>query len=175
MPPAPTATPVPTNAPTPEPVLEPIVGRPSIVNDVTDEEGNPLNKVGTVLNANIDKITPEGAKKSLIYQWYVRESDGTLTAIDGATEPTLTLTENELNKQLLVAVTGNEDEGYYGTRNSFPYDATQQKEKIKGTVKIINETKAKDSVTGEEYEVKREGTILTADIDGVTPEDLTIH
>lgn len=171
LPPAPTATPVPTNAPTPEPVLEPIVGRPSIVNDVTDEEGNPLNKVGTVLNANIDKITPEGAKKSLIYQWYVRESDGTLTAIDGATEPTLTLTENELNKQLLVAVTGNEDEGYYGTRNSFPYDATQQKEKIKGTVKIINETKAKDSVTGEEYEVKREGTILTADIDGVTPED----
>lgn len=166
----PTPTVAPSDAPSPTPVLSPIMGRPSIVNDITDEDGNPLNKVGTVLKTNIAKITPVDAQDSLGYQWYIQESNGKLTPIEGATEKTYALTEDTLNKTLIVAVTGDEEHGYYGTKNSTPYVATQEKVSIKGTVSIINETKNKDK-DGKWYEAKREGTILTADISGITPED----
>ena len=48
--------------------------------------------------------------------------------------------KERLNKDLVVSVTADEDSGYYGTRRSFPYTTTQQRESIKGTVGIINET-----------------------------------
>lgn len=168
LPAAPTATPAPSDA---APELTAISGRPTIVNDVTDEEGNPKNEVGTVLKADVEGIAPAGARDSLTYQWYIREKNGTLTKIEGATGSTLTLTENELDKNLVVSVTASEDAGYYGTSRSFPYTAAQEKIAISGPVKIVNETKNKDTVTGEEYEVKHEGTVLTADITGIDPED----
>lgn len=171
VPAAATPTPAPSDAPSATPAPVAIGGgRPVIENDTTDEEGNDLNKEGTVLTANIDKITPEGAKATLTYQWSIRETDGTLTKIEGATGKNYTLRKEDLNKDLVVSVTADEDSGYYGTRRSFPYTTTQQRESIKGTVGIINETTEKDA-NGDPYEVKREGTILTADIDGVTPED----
>lgn len=171
LPAAATPTPAPTNEPSATPEPSPILGRPSIVNNKVDEDGNPLNIAGeTVLTANVDKITPAAARDSLTYQWYIRESDGTLTKIENATKETLTLTEDTINKTLVVTVTADEEHGFYGSSNSFPYDATQEKVSIKGTVSIINETKEKDG-DGNWYEVNHEGTILTADISDIKPED----
>lgn len=166
------AAPVVTTAPpaSDAPVIKDITGKPIIESNTVEEDGTPVNKIGTILTADVDRVGPKEARDSLIYQWYIKESDGSLTPIDGATDKTLKLTENELDKKLVVSVTGNKEAGYNGTRNSNPYEATQTKTSITGKPKIINETKGKDIGTGESYEVKREGTILTADIDDVGPE-----
>lgn len=156
--------------PTPTPILTTIMGKPSIVNNDKDTDGNTVNAVGTVLTADIDAITPAAARDSLKYQWYIVDENGDTTAIDGATDKTFTLTDKELNKKLTVAVTAEESKGYQGTQFADPYDTTQQKKEIQGTVSIVNETKQKKA-DGNEYEVKREGAILTADISGITPKD----
>lgn len=168
IPAAATPTPAPSGAATEEPAPSPILGRPSIENDKIDEESNPLNVKGAVLTANIDKITPVGAKDSLIYQWSFRESDGSLTPIDGANGKSYTLREEDLDKTIVVSVKGNEDEGYYGTRISFPYDTTRQKVAITGKVGVVNKTINEED--GKQYEVKREGTVLEADISGIGPD-----
>lgn len=166
------AAPVVTSTPSAsdEPVVRDITGKPIIESNTTDTDGTPINKIGTILTADVDRIGPKEARDSLIYQWYIKETDGSLTPIDGANDKTIKLTESELDKKLVVSVTGNRDAGYNGTRNSNPYESTQTKTSITGTPKIINETKGKDLETGKSYEVKREGTILTADVDGISPE-----
>lgn len=170
--PVPSASPQPTKDPYGEyDELEMITGRPSIVNtnDKVDDEGNPVNEVGAVLEANIDEVRPNDAKDSLLYQWYVQEPDG-LKPIDGATEPTYTLTADDLDKRIVVSVTGNEDEGYYGTRNSLPYEAAQEKTPITNKPTIKNHTKGTNEA-GVEYEIKRAGTVLEAVIDDIDPQD----
>jgi hypothetical protein len=148
-----------TETPTPTPAAKTISGKPVIVNDTN------VNEVGTVLTADTSNVKgSDGATDlELTYQWYVKDENGTLTPIEGATGSTYTLTEDTLDKDLVVGVTGTGD--YTGTRNSNPYTAAQTKIDIEGKPKIVNETIGKDG-----NEIVRQGTILFANVDDVDPE-----
>lgn len=102
----------------------PISGVLTIENQTLDDEGNPINKTGTVLSANIDGIEPEGAKPTLTYQWWVTDDDGVLRPIPGATDPNYILTEEDLDRYVAVRVSGDEVE-YTGTVSALPYNTAR--------------------------------------------------
>lgn len=102
----------------------PISGVLTIDNKTLDDEGKPINKAGTVLSANIDGITPEGAKPTLTYQWWITDDDGVLRPIPGATDPNYILTADDLDRKVAVRVSGDEVE-YTGTVAALPYDTAR--------------------------------------------------
>lgn len=121
-----------------------------------------------ILKANVDNIVPVAAQKVLDYQWYVVNGDS-YTKIPGATDETYTVPEEYQGKQLVVTVSPNAETGedYEGSVTSTPYTVPEKntpKEAIKGTVVIENtSTDDKGNVA------VKAGSILTADITGVTP------
>lgn len=123
-----------------------------------------------ILKANVDNIVPVAAQEVLDYQWYVVNGDSYIK-IPGATEETYTVPEEYQGKQLVVTVTPNSETGedYEGSVTSTPYlvpDKNTPKEAIKGTVVIQNtSTDDKGNVA------VKAGSILTADITGVTPQE----
>lgn len=100
-----------------------ISGKPVIQNQTTDDSGNPIIKEGAVLSADITNVTPAGSHDTLTYQWYIKNSDGSLTPIDGATYQHYTLTVDTVDKELVVRAYGNGD--YTGEVVSDPYDTTR--------------------------------------------------
>lgn len=99
-----------------------ISGKTVIKNQTTDDEGNPVNKEGTVLFADVTGVIPTWSHDSLTYQWYVKDGD-TLTPISGAEDKNYVLTADTVDKEIVVTVTGN---GLYkGEISSDPYDTTR--------------------------------------------------
>lgn len=103
--------------------LTPISGIVPINNKDKDEKGNDVVKVGTVLSAGIYGVDPAGSHDTLTYQWYIKVDDESLVAIPDAVYPNYVVTEDTLNKDLVVAVSGNGK--YYGEIISDPYDTTR--------------------------------------------------
>ncbi len=104
--------------------LIPITGKPIIKNiSQKDSEGNDVVKVGTVLEADITGVDPAGSHDTLTYQWYYKDGDDLVAVGDESTSPLLVLTEDILDKELVVEVYGNGK--YYGALESDPYDATR--------------------------------------------------
>lgn len=104
--------------------LIPITGKPVIKNvSQKDSEGNDVVKVGTVLEADITGVGPEGSHDTLTYQWYYKDGDNLVKVGDESASPLLVLTEDILDKELVVEVYGNGK--YYGALESDPYDATR--------------------------------------------------
>lgn len=103
--------------------LIPISGNVTISNKDKDEKGNDVVKVGTVLTAEIAGVDPEESHDTLTYQWYIKVDDESYVAIEDAVYPNYVLTEDTLNKDLVVAVSGNGK--YYGEIISVPYDTTR--------------------------------------------------
>ena len=107
----------------------PISGLPLIVNQTTDDNGNPVVSENTVLTAvvtatdNSNGVTPVGSHDTLTYQWYTQANDGTLTPIEGATSANYQLTTDTIGKKIVVTATGNGD--YTGTVTSKPFTATR--------------------------------------------------
>lgn len=99
-----------------------LAGKPAIVPD------NREGKAGTVLTADLTNVGPAAARDQVTYQWYTVEN-GTQTPIQGATEKNYILTSDDVDKQLIVKVTGNGN--YYNTLASAPYDATRTNSDIK--------------------------------------------
>lgn len=93
-----------------------------------DDNGKDINREGTVLGADISGVNPYGSHSTLSYQWYTVEN-GTETPIPGAVEKNYILTSNDVDKHLVVKVTGNGK--YYNTLASTPYDATRTNSDIK--------------------------------------------
>ena len=121
----PTATPtiVPTKAPEDEPLI-PITGKPVVKNiSQKDSEGNDVVKEGTVLEADITGVNPSGSHATLTYQWYYKDGENLVKIGTESTSSKLVLTENVLDKDIVVEVYGNDK--YYGTLISEPYDATR--------------------------------------------------
>lgn len=141
-----------------------ITGNPVIKNQNTDADKNEINEVGTVLSADITEITPNDSQDSLTYQWYIKNGD-TLTPIDGATSQNYTLTADTLNKELVVKVTGTGD--YTGEVQSEPYNTASS---VSETIAITGKPVIKNETTDDNgYEIKKEGTILSASITNITP------
>jgi len=128
---APTAVPTATAAPTVVPTatpdsnpMIPITGKPVIKNiSQKDSEGNDVVKVGTVLEADIAGVYPVGSHDTLTYQWYYKDGSNLIKKGGESNSPKLVLTEDILDKELVVEVYGNGS--YYGTLVSDPYDATR--------------------------------------------------
>lgn len=137
---------------------------------LVEEDGKASNG-DPIVKANIDGVTPEGAKPVLDYQWYIYDPDkDSYEKIDGANEPTYTVPADNQGKQLVVTVTPNEEKGedYEGAVTSTPYTVTDKnspKEPISGVVTIENKTLDDDDIP-----VVKAGTILSADTKGVIPE-----
>lgn len=135
------------------------------------EEDGKASNGDPIVKANIDGVTPEGAKPVLDYQWYIYDPDkDSYEKIDGATEPTYTVPVENQGKQLVVTVTPNKETGedYEGAVTSTPYTVTDKntpKEPISGVVTIENKTLDDDDIP-----VVKAGTILSADTKGVIPE-----
>lgn len=140
--------------------------------DKTGEEANG----DPILKANIDGITPEGVKPVLDYQWFIYdpEKEGTgenpYTKIEGATDPTYTVPEENQGKQLVVTVTPDEikGEGYTGAVTSVPYTVVEkstEKTPITGVLTIQNKT-----LDDEGKPINKAGTVLSANIDGIEPD-----
>ena len=100
-----------------------ISGKPLIKNLTTDDNGNAIIKEGAILTADVTDVIPESAQDSLSYQWYIKNTDGTLTPIAGAVEKNYTLTTDTINKELVVKAYGTND--YTGEVTSEPYDTTR--------------------------------------------------
>lgn len=94
-----------------------------------DENGNDINREGTVLGADISGVNPYGSHSTLSYQWYIVGEDGTETPIPGATEKNYILTSDDVDKNVIVKVTGNGK--YYNTLAATPYDTTRTNSDIK--------------------------------------------
>lgn len=107
----------------PEEVKTPISGKPVIINGTTDDDGSTIVKEGSVLTATLAGVAPINCHTSLTYQWYVKNSDDTLTPIDGATAQSYTLTADTVDKELVVKAFGNGN--YTGEVESNPYDTTR--------------------------------------------------
>lgn len=103
--------------------LTPIGGIVTIASKEKDSKGNDVIKVGTVLEAQLDGVTPAGSHDTLTYQWYIDEGNGTFTVIDGATYKNYVVTDETIGKDLVVEITGNGK--YYGSLESVPYDASR--------------------------------------------------
>lgn len=100
---------------------EPIKGVVIIDNLTTDDEGEPINKAGSVLSANIDGVEPEGSHPTLTYQWYVTDDNGVFQKIPGAVDKNYILTENDIDRQVAVTAYADEEK-YTGSVSSLPYD-----------------------------------------------------
>lgn len=100
---------------------EPIKGVVIINNLTTDDEGEPINKAGSVLSANIDGVEPEGSHPTLTYQWYVTDDNGVFQKIPGAVDKNYILTENDIDRKVAVTAYADE-ENYTGSVSSLPYD-----------------------------------------------------
>lgn len=120
MAPAGTVTPAPSQAP----VKTQITGKPAIKNiSPKDSKGNDVVKAGTVLEADIQAVNPAGSHDTLTYQWYYKDGDTLVKVGDETKSPRLVLTEDILDKELVVEVHGNGE--YYGELSSDPYDAAR--------------------------------------------------
>lgn len=121
-----------------------------------------------VLTANVDNIVPTAAQEVLNYQWYVVDGDS-YTKITGATDQTYTVPSQYQGMELVVTVTPDAElgEDYTGAVTSLPYlvpDKNTPKDTIKGTVVIENTTTDDNG-----NEAVKAGSILTANVEGVTP------
>lgn len=97
-----------------------INGEVVITNPNKDENGKDVVKVGTALTADISGVNPYGSHDTLTYQWYVKNEDGSLTKIPGAVYPNYVVTDQTIDKELVVTITGNGH--YYGDIDSAPYN-----------------------------------------------------
>ena len=88
------------------------------------------------LTAVVTEITPEAAQNSLTYQWYRGD-----TAISGATEKTYTLTADDINQTIKVAVTGtgNYEGMIEGTLSDTVGKATPDKPTINESEVVITD------------------------------------
>lgn len=110
-----------------EPEKIPIKGAIKIENQTKDDEGNPVNREGTILFAGLDNVTPNGCHNSLSYQWYVLEvvnGEVQATPIAGATNQNYALTKDTVDKTVAVIATAD-GKTYVGSVSSDPYDATR--------------------------------------------------
>ncbi len=107
----------------PSDVKTPISGKPVIVNQTIDDDGNSIVKEGSLLTATLTSVTPITCHTSLTFQWYIKNDDDSLTPIDGATTQNYTLTADTIDKELVVKAfaSGN----YTGEVESNPYDTTR--------------------------------------------------
>lgn len=116
--PAVTVTPAPSQAP----AKTQITGKPAIKNiSSKDSEGNDVVKAGTVLEADVQGVNPADSHDTLTYQWYYKDGDTLVKVGEETQSPRLVLTEDILDKELVVEVHGNG--AYYGELSSDPYDA----------------------------------------------------
>lgn len=138
-------------------------GAPVIKNTNQDANGENINEVGTVLIADVSGVIPDDSHDTLTYQWYIEGAEDTILA----TTPTFTLTEDTLNKNIIVKVKGNEK--YTGELPSAPYPTTvttvkEEKIPIAGQPVIVNETKDDSG-----YPINKEGAVFTAELNKITP------
>ncbi len=121
-----------------------IYGEVVITNKDKDENGKDVVKVGTALKADISGVGPEDSHDTLTYQWYIRNEDGSLTKIPGAEYPNYVVTDQTIDKELVVIATGNEN--YYGNVDSKPYDTERTSVDI-GLVDDPTDPDGKRSIT----------------------------
>lgn len=103
--------------------LIPIQDVVTILNTSKRDHGKEVVKEGTIFSADITGVNPVGSRGTLTYQWFLVDDNDTKTPIDGATYKNYTLTSNDLDKKLVVEVTGNGK--YYNTLASDPKDTTR--------------------------------------------------
>lgn len=105
-------------------------------------------------------------EQDLTYQWYIQENEGVPVPIEGATNKTYTITDNDLGKKVIVWVTvEKEDENGDMQKYTAKSPALNTSAKEGQTVKIGGVVAVEK--TGEEA---NGDPILKANIDGITPE-----
>lgn len=106
---------------------EPISGVVKIENKTLDDDGEPINKAGSILSADITGIIPADAQKTdLNYQWYVIDENNIPQLIPGATDPNYVLRDGDIDRQVYVKVSADEEHSNYtGSVTSSPYDTTR--------------------------------------------------
>ncbi len=124
--------------------LIPITDVVSIVNNNKDKDGKDIVKEGSVLTADISGVNPSGSHDTLTYQWYIKDGESE-TPIEGAVYKNYTLTSDDVDKKLVVKVTGNGN--YYNTLSSTPYDATRTDADIKIDDPVTNPETDKLTIT----------------------------
>lgn len=153
------------------PEKTPIQGAIVIENKTTDDAGNPINKEGTLLYANLDNVTPEGCHDALSYQWFVLEVvDGAVvsTPIPGATSQNYALTADTIDKTVAVIATAD-GKTYVGSVSSDPYNTAR----TNAGIQLPTETEDGKQiiyVTPTEEDTRYKIT----EINGVIPEDMTV-